>query len=126
MIDQPLNALQSDYLFTRQNRYWSAQSQPYAAGDQMLRYLLEGWEIDPRVEVESHWFGDARHIVIYHVVLKAGDKRLPMRVLGTPYVQNMLSDKNANFDLVPVRATRRRVRFAPISTTPSEGRGIRA
>ncbi len=123
---QSLNDLQDSYVITRHHRYWSAQSQAYAAADQLLRYLLEGWQVDRRVEVESHWFGDARHIVIYHVVLSHSDRRLPMRVLGTPFVQDMLDHDSADFELVQVRSTRQRIRLDPVSADRSANSGIRA
>ena len=73
-------------------RYWSPRSQAYASGDQLLYFLSEGWTPDTIVEVETHWFGEARHILIYHFRLRKDNNELPMRVLGNPFAYGLVND----------------------------------
>lgn len=84
----------------RAYRYWSPASQAYASGDQLLRFLREGWALEDRVEVETHWFGEARHIQLYHVTLYKADERLPMCVMGNPFTDRVM--KNPDLDLTLV------------------------
>jgi len=88
---------------TEQFRYWSPRSQAYASGDQLLYYLKEGWTLDTIVEVETHWFGEARHILIYHFRLRKEDREMPMRVLGNPFAHEMVNDEQLGLEQVPHR-----------------------
>ena len=96
-------------------RYWSHQSQPFAVGDQLLRYLEAGWDVEDRVEVETHWFGEARHIIIFHFTLVKGQNRLVMPVLGGPFARELVRSSD-DFELVPVRERRHLVRFSKVDS----------
>jgi hypothetical protein len=90
-------------------RYWSPRSQAYASGDQLLYYLKEGWTPDTIVEVETHWFGEARHILIYHFRLRKEGRELPMRVLGNPFAHGLVNDEHMALEQVPHRRQYRNV-----------------
>jgi hypothetical protein len=92
-------------------RYWSPRAQMYASGDQLMHYLDEDWEPDRVVEVETHWFGEARHIQVYHFVLRRGSNELTMRVIGNPFSHRLVNDARLNFQQVPHRRTVRKVTF---------------
>jgi hypothetical protein len=90
-------------------RYWSPRSQAYASVDQLLYYLRDGWTPDPTVEVETHWFGEARHILIYHFRLYKEGRELPMRVLGNPFAFGMVNDERSELEQIPHRRQQRSV-----------------
>lgn len=87
----------------QQWRYWSPQSQQYAAGDQLMWYLSQGWLPDSRVEVETHWFGEGRYILVYRFTLRKGGRQMPIAVAGNPLVREMVTDERLNMEVVPVR-----------------------
>ena len=103
MALQPAMRFEYSRSRTELYRYWSPRSQAYASGDQLLYYLREGWTPDTVVEVETHWFGDARHILIYHFRLRKDGNELPMRVLGNPFAFGIVNDEHLALEQVPHR-----------------------
>ena len=95
-------------------RYWSPVAQAHAAGDQLVRYLEEGWLIDDRVEVETRWYGEGRHALIYHLTLRRDNRRLLMALLANPFAQELFHHEGLAFTLVPVRTPRRRVKVSAV------------
>ncbi len=126
MQPNPWHELQVASIPFPQHRYWSSLSQPYAAGDQLMRYLEEGWELERRVEVETHWFGETRHIVIYHFTLSQRNRRVLMRVLGTPMVRSLVERHAGELDLVPVREPSRQIPLAAVEAQETRPGGVRA
>lgn len=74
------------------HRYWSPETQLYAGGDHLLRYLEHGWQIEHGVETETHWFGEARYVVVYRFPLVRGGQRLVMPVVGNPFVRQLVRE----------------------------------
>ena len=109
MALQPATRREFTYADAELCRYWSPRSQAYASGDQLLYYLSEGWIPDTIVEVETHWFGDARHILIYHFRLRKEDSEQPMRVLGNPFAYGIVNDGHLELEQVPHRRQLRNV-----------------
>ena len=96
----PLGGIEQVSLDPRQYRYWSPASQSHAAGDQLLRYLKAGWTPDSTVRIETRWFGEARHTLIYHLILRRGGQQLEMPVLASPLIRRMMRDRRLG--LIPV------------------------
>ncbi len=87
----------------QQWRYWSPHSQQYAAGDQLLWYLGQGWLLDSRVEVQTHWFGEGRYILVYRFTLRKADRQMTLAVVGNPFTRELVNDERLNLEVVPVR-----------------------
>lgn len=92
-------------------RYWSPASEQFAGGDQLMRLLSEGWQPEKYVETEKHWYGEARHIVLYHMVLHRGGEQVVMTAIGGPFVNQMIQDERLGLELVKYDGPQRELRF---------------
>jgi hypothetical protein len=99
----------------RQYRLWSAVAQPYASGDQLARYFQEGWHIKDEIAVETHWFGEARFITLYHVELYRDGEQVLMRVMGSPFTRQLVNDERLGLTLVPYSKPAPSVKFEVIN-----------
>lgn len=72
-----------------EKRYWSPQTQDYAAGDHLLWYLYAGWSLSHKVEAETHWFSNNRYVIVYKFTLAKGSSTFVMSVVNNPFVQNL-------------------------------------
>lgn len=99
-ITKVLNTYEYSSSDQRQYRYWSP-AQVYASGDQLARLLQTGWSLARQVEVEKIWFGDARFITVFRVVLIRGEEQVNMRVMGNPFIRGLLKDPGLDLHIVP-------------------------
>lgn len=74
------------------NRHWCPLSESYAGIDVLLNYLDSGWKIEGDIGFAEHWFGGARHILVYHFVLTKKDDHSTMSVLSHPVLDRFLHD----------------------------------
>ncbi len=92
-------------------RYWSPTADCHATGDQLLGFLVLGWTIESRVEVEILWYGEGRRSLLYHLTLVKDNQRLLMPVLSNPFSSQLIQDDHLALTLVPVRTPRHRIRL---------------
>ncbi|MBN1963733.1 MAG: hypothetical protein JW910_03735 [Anaerolineae bacterium] len=115
MYQRTIAELKHTITDSERNRYWSPASQAHATGDQLLRYLEEDWLLEPEVGVELVWFGEARHIVLFHFRLRKGSSRMDMPVLGNPFVNGLVSDAELGLKRVPYRRDGETLRFTVVT-----------
>lgn len=74
------------------NRHWCPLSESYAGVDILLNYIDSGWEIEGDIGFDEHWFGGARHILIYQFSLIKQNDHLTMLVPCNPVLDRFLTD----------------------------------
>lgn len=74
------------------NHHWCSLSESYAGVDILLCYIDAGWKIEGDIGFDEHWFGGARHILVYHFSLIKKDDHITMAVLSNPVLDRFLKD----------------------------------
>lgn len=120
MYNRTISDIEHTLTDTKQGRYWSPASQAHATGDQLMRYLHDGWTLDKEVGVETVWFGEARHIVIYHFRLRQGTAQCVMPVLSNPFTNGLVNDSALGLQRVDVQREGEQLRFAVIEQRPAK------
>ncbi len=72
-------------------QHWSASSEPYAGGDQLVTLMFDGWELERTVYLEEKWIGGLRHVKVYHMTLKREGETIHIPVLYNPYVVRLVT-----------------------------------
>jgi len=72
-------------------QHWSASSEPYAGGDQLVTLMFDGWELDRTVYLEEKWIGGLRHVKVYHMTLTRNGETVHIPVLYNPYVMRLVN-----------------------------------
>lgn len=85
---------------TDTRRHWSANSQAYAPGDVLMRYLTEGWTISPVVGLEEHWHAGSRRVDVYHFELINGDQSVILPVQSNPIIRRLLNERQLRIILL--------------------------
>jgi hypothetical protein len=73
------------------SRHWCRRSQRYAGVDALLGLLDNGWKIWGDISFDEHWFGESRHITVYHFILTKQDNRVTMHVVHNPVLERLLT-----------------------------------
>ena len=73
-------------------RHWHPQLQNYVPGHVLLEYIQTGWKLDDRVEVARFYFGDHRHVDVYHFTLKHDEDQVNIPVLANPAVLKIVEE----------------------------------
>ncbi|MCY3573708.1 MAG: hypothetical protein OXG92_13060 [Chloroflexi bacterium] len=92
--------------FTESPRYWSPESENYAAASQLISALRAGWRLAlPQARAHEIWNGGSRARTIYEFTLIRGSRLMIMPVLANPFVERYLiqNDIRVIFDAVEDR-----------------------
>lgn len=73
-------------------RHWCPLSESYAGVDVLLSFIDAGWKIEGDIGFDEHWFGGARHILVYHFSLIKQDNCNKLQVLSNPVLDRFLED----------------------------------
>jgi hypothetical protein len=73
-------------------RHWSPESETYAPGEVLLRYLRDSWTPDNIVNVETFPCSGCRQVEVYFFLLVRGDKRISMPLIANPVVLRLIHE----------------------------------
>jgi hypothetical protein len=72
-------------------RHWNSESQRYAGVDQLITYLLNGWDVDDVVLVEKPADSGAQ---VYNFCLRRGESNIDIPVIANPHVERIIAHLN--------------------------------
>lgn len=69
-------------------RHWDHESQQYAGVDHLIACLVNGWNVDEVVIVETITDSPAQ---VYHFGLRKGQARMKMPVIASPHLERIIT-----------------------------------